>query len=60
MAERDGPGGGAATAPPPVRIKLIDGLTFSLDTSRPDPSFSLVPFSHMDDKRLTDAVRELR
>ncbi|GLI65721.1 hypothetical protein VaNZ11_009317 [Volvox africanus] len=44
---------------PQSRTQLIDGLTFSLHQSRPDPSFSLIPFAHMDDERLLEAVDEL-
>ncbi|EFJ49977.1 hypothetical protein VOLCADRAFT_104129 [Volvox carteri f. nagariensis] len=45
---------------PPQRTVLVDGLTFSLDPSRPDPSFSLIPFSYMDDERLLDAISDLK
>ncbi|KXZ48231.1 hypothetical protein GPECTOR_29g135 [Gonium pectorale] len=45
---------------PPSRTAILDGITFSLDPARPDPSFSLVPFAHMDDSRLLNTIQELR
>lgn len=39
---------------------LIDGLTFSTDTQRPDPSFSLIPLNFVDDERLLHAISKLR
>ncbi len=54
-------GEGAPESAPalPSRTVILDGITFSADPARPDPSFCITPLEAVDDPRLQEALEEL-